>query len=306
MKIKSKIILSLSLLLTVSLVWYLLIKENDYIISFKVKAATGTVFQGIKEWSDIQSHKGNEKTTIIEKRNFDFIKQRITKDKTQLEYTWDMETLNDSITKVSVGIKDLNHSLYNRLTVPFFSTQFKTEQISKIKSFKSGLEDYIDDFKVRIDGEKSAKEIYVAYISLKSVLQEKAQTMIGNDAKIVGYLARNKIKIIGHRPYLEITKWDHDRETISFNYCFPIPKNAKYVPDKNVKFKTIPEIKGLQATYFGNMRTSDRAWFSILDYAKKNGYELNNMPLEHFLANPFNGGNELEWETQVIIPFKKK
>jgi hypothetical protein len=30
-----------------------------------------------------------------------------------------------------------------------------------------------------------------------------------------------------------------------------------------VKFKTIPAVKGLQATYYGNFRTSDRAWFAV-------------------------------------------
>ena len=212
-----------------------------------------------------------------------------------------------TITNVSVGIKDLNHSFFNRLTaLPFIPSKFKTEQIAKIKAFKVGLEDHIDDFKIRIDGEKSSKEIYVAYISLKSVMQEKAQTMIKYDSEIVGYLDKNKIKIIGFRPYLEVTNWDQDKEIVSFNYCFPIPKNTKYIPDSKVKFKTIPAMKGIQATYFGNFRTSDRAWFSLIDYANKHDYKLDYKPLEHFLDNPFLGGNELEWKTEIIIPFAKK
>jgi len=286
--------------------WYFLVKQSDYTITFKVNAATGTISQGIAEWTTSQSKIQNEIYTILEKRNFDFIKHQMKKGNEEMEYTWDMKSINDSMTNVTIGIKDLNHSFYNRLTAPFVSTKFRAEQIEKIKSFKMGLEDHINDFKIRIDGEKSSKEIYVAYISLKSVLQEKAQTMIGYDPEIVGYLDRNKIKIIGHRPYLEITDWDEDKEIVSFNYCFPIPKNTKYVPDSNVKFKTIPALKGLQATYFGNYRTSDRAWFTLLDYAKKHGYKIENKPLEHFLANPFNGGDELTWETKVIIPFEKK
>jgi effector-binding domain-containing protein len=306
MNSKSRYIIIVSIGISFLLGWYLFIKESDYCITFNAKAATGTIFQGVQEWSTKQLKAENENYSTIEKRKFDFIKQLMRKGNEEIEYTWNMKSINDSITCVSIGIKDLNHSLYNRLTAPFFSTKFKTEQIDKIKSFKLGLEDHIDDFKVRIDGEKSMEEIYVAYISLNSVLQEKAQTMIGYDMEIVGYLGRNKIKIIGHRPYLEITEWNQDKETISFNYCFPIPKNTKYVPNANVKFKTIPAMKGLQATYYGNMRTSDRSWFALLDYAKKKGYELNDKPLEHFLANPFNGGNELEWETKILIPFKKQ
>lgn len=286
--------------------WYFLLKQSDYTITFKANAATGTISQGIMEWTMIRSKKQNETYTVLEKRNFDFIKQQMKKGNEELIYNWDIKSINDSTTNVTVGIKDLNHSFYNRLTAPFISTKFRTEQIDKIKSFKVGLEDHIDDFKIRIDGEGSSKEMFVAYISLKSVLQEKAQTMLEYDPKIVGYLDRNKIKIIGYRPYLEITDWDEDKEIVSFNYCFPIPKNTKYVPDSNVKFKTIAALKGLQATYFGNYRTSDRAWFALLDYAKKHDHKLENKPLEHFLANPFNGGNELEWETKIIIPFATK
>lgn len=307
MNSRKKIIIVISVSVSLLLGWYLFIKENDYCITFNATTATGTIYQGIQEWSKKQLTAEKESYSTIEQRNFDFIKQKMIKGNQELEYTWELKSINDSTTTVSVGIKDINNSFINRLTaLPFIPSKFKTEQIAKIKAFKVGLEDHIDDFKIRIDGEKTSKEIYVAYISLKSVLQEKAQTMIQYDAKIVGYLEKNKIKIIGFRPYLEVTDWDQEKEIVSFNYCFPISKNTKYVNDKDIKFKTIPAIKGIQATYFGNFRTSDRGWFTILDYAKKHDYKLDYKPLEHFLDNPFLGGNELEWKTEIIIPFAKK
>lgn len=286
--------------------WYFVLKQSDYTITFKVNTATGTIFQGIAEWTSAQSKNQNEIYTVLEKRNFDFIKQSMVKDNEEFVYTWESKSLNDSVTSVTVGIKDLNHSIYNRLTVPFISTKFTEEQIEKIRNFKRGLVEHISNFKVKIDGETTSEEIFVAYISMESVLQEKAQKMIMNDIDIVGYLDRNKIKIIGFRPYLEIVDWNQEKELLKFNYCFPIPKNTKYIPDQHVKFKKIPAMRGIQATYFGNYRTSDRAWFAILDYAKRNKIKLQNRVLEHFLANPFNGGNELEWETKIIIPFEDK
>ena len=285
--------------------WYFLIKQSDYTITFEAKAATGTVFQGIQEWSVAQSKKNNDTYTTLEKKNFDFIKQEFKKGNNQMEYSWNIKSINDSTSKIEVNVKDLNHSWYNKLTVPFISTPFKVEQVNKIKDFKVGLEEHLKAFKVRVDGEGQSAATFVAYITLKSVLQEKAQTMIANDAIITGYLYTNKIKITG-KPYVEITNWDKDKETVEFNYCFPVSKNAKIVADSNVKFKTIPALKGLRATYYGNFRTSDRAWFALLDYAKRNGIELENKVLENFLANPFNGGNELEWETKIIIPFASK
>jgi effector-binding domain-containing protein len=299
---KKNILMVIGVVFILFMGWYFLIKSADYTITFNVKAATGPVFQGIEEWSTAQTKSNQENYEVVEKKNYELIRQKISKGNNQLEYTWNIKSLNDSTTKVVIDIKDHKNSWYNKLTVPFMETPFKQSQIKRIKEFKTGLEDHLKLFKVKLDGEGETAPVYVAYISLKSVMQQKAQTMIANDGIITGYLHNNNIKIIG-KPYAEITRWDRDKELVEFNYCFPVSKEAIVVPHQQVKFKTIEPIKGLKATYFGNFRTSDRAWFALLDHAKRNGIELENRVLENFLANPFNGGNELEWETKVIIPF---
>lgn len=299
---KKKIGIFCSVALFLFLGWYFGIKSSDYTITFTAKAASGTVFQGIQEWSNIQRQKRKEHFTVVEKNNFDFLKQQMTVGDTTYTYVWEITPLNDSVSKVSVGINEIGKSWYNKITAPFWPTKFKTEQIRKVKDLREGLNEHLKNLKVRIDGEGTSKPVYVAYIQLKSVLQEKAQTMIGNDAAITGFLYTHKIKIVD-RPYVEIVDWDLDKETIVFNYCFPIDSSTKAIADANVKFKTIPSLKGIKATYYGNFRTSDRAWFALMDYAKKNDLKIKNIALEHFLANPFNGGNELEWETQIIMPY---
>lgn len=303
MNTKKLIIIVFSCVFSLFLVWYLFIKESDYVISFKVKTATGTVFQGVQEWSKARMETDKENFVILDKENFGFLKQGMTKDKIKMEYTWEITSINDSTTTVNVGVKDNSSSIYNRLTAPFFNTKFKEEQVKKITDFRNGLNKHLENFKVKIDGLGTSEETFVAYISLKSVMQEKAQTMIVNDAAITGFLQQSNIKIVG-RPYVEIENWDLDKEQLEFNYCFPIDKNVKMIDNGIVKFKTIKAVKGLQATYYGNFRTSDRAWFALLDYAKSHNYKLVNKPLEHFLANPFNGGDELSWETKIVIPFE--
>jgi effector-binding domain-containing protein len=299
---KKKIGIFCSVVLFLFLGWYFGIKASDYTITFTAKAASGTVFQGIQEWSNIQKQKRKEHFTVVEKNNFDYLKQQMTVGDTAYTYVWEITPLNDSVSKVSVGINENGKSWYNKITAPFFATKFRTEQIRKVKDLREGLNEHLKNLKVRIDGDGTSKPVYVAYIQLKSVLQEKAQTMIGNDAAITGFLYTHKIKIID-RPYVEIVDWDLDTEAIVFNYCFPIDPSTKAIVDANVKFKTIPALKGLKATYYGNFRTSDRAWFALMDYAKKHDLKIKNTALEHFLANPFNGGEELEWETQIIMPF---
>ncbi|WP_395077037.1 hypothetical protein [Flavobacterium sp.] len=288
------------LILSILFCWYIFIKENDYTITFKAKTATGTVFQGIEEWTKMRKNNNEEDYKIIKKKKYEFIKLSLA----NIIYNWEFSSLNDSITNVKVGITDLNHSFYNRISIPFFDTKFKEEQLKKIVAFKTGLQEHLKNLKVGKVQEGKTEEIFVAYIKLKSVMQEKAQTMIMDDSKITGFLYNKNIKIIG-KPYLEVTHWNLETEQLEFNYCFPINKTENLIDTEFVKFKTIPSKKGLIVSYFGNYRTSDRGWFAILDYAKNHNIEIDYKPLEHFMANPFNGGEELSWEAKICIPFKK-
>lgn len=301
---KKNIIIVVSLLFSVFLIWYLFIKKCDFLITFKTKTSTGVVYQGINEWQKAQAKLTGESYKLIEKNKFDLLTYETSKGDTTWVYNWEIKPINDSVTGVQVGIKESVKSIYNRLTVPFFDTKFKKEQVKKITDFKTVITEHLSNFKLKSVSEGTTNEVFVAYINLKSVLQEKAQNMIMNDATITGYLSRNNIKILG-KPYLEVVNWDIDNEMLDFNYCFPIDKNTKYIADKYVSFKTIPAKKGLKISYYGNFRTSDRGWFAIMDYVKKRGKTLELKPLEHFLANPFNGGDEISWETQIIIPYKK-
>jgi effector-binding domain-containing protein len=305
MSIKKKIWIGCSVFFTAFLGWYFLIKQSDYTIHFKVQAARATVHQGIKEWAASREQKEGVKYVLTQKSGLSQVSYTLTQGQKQVVYDWEVVSKNDSVVSVNVGITDINQSWYNKLTVPFFETDFKKEQLEKITDFKKGLDTHLKNFKVKIEGPGNSNEEFVAYIALKSVIQEKAQTMIANDAIITGFLYTNKIKITG-RPYVEVTNWDQEKETLEFNYCFPVAKNTKIIPHAIVKFKTLPVIKGLKATYYGNFRTSDRAWFALQDYAERNNLQLEHRVLEHFLANPFNGGDELKWETKVIIPFQNK
>ena len=49
MNFRKKIIIVASITLSLLLGWYLFVKESDYCITFKVKTASGTIFQGIQE-----------------------------------------------------------------------------------------------------------------------------------------------------------------------------------------------------------------------------------------------------------------
>jgi 6-phosphofructokinase len=110
-----------------------------------------------------------------------------------LEYIWNINNTNDSIVKVVVGVREIGHS-FIIANCSIFNTPFKKQQIDKIKALKKGLEEHSKSFKIEIVGENQKR--YCSLHKFKSVLQEKAQTMIRNDGLITGYLQRNGIKLL--------------------------------------------------------------------------------------------------------------
>ncbi|MEO0058776.1 MAG: hypothetical protein RLZZ312_423 [Bacteroidota bacterium] len=304
---KKKTILFLTISVLLFAYWYLIRKDADYIITFKEKANAGTILQGIEEWNAAQAKSDNEKFEVTTKRLYKNLRTKVISKTDTLLYDWEILSENDSISKVILGVSNQNKSksILNRLQIPLGISDFKTQEIAKVTNFRKGLSEHLQKFKVQFVGNAVSDEVFVAYISLESVMQEKAQTMIGNDNIITEFLYKNKINITGI-PYVEVTEWNQQKERLKFNYCFPVDKNTPIIADNRVKFKTLKSIKGLKATYFGNFRTSDRAWFTILDQAKKQKLVLNQLPREHYLNNPFYGGNELEWKTEVFMPYKNQ
>lgn len=302
-----KVIATVIISIFIGLVWYLFFKKSDYIITFKEKANSGTILQGIEEWSLAQSKIKSHSCEIVDKKLYKSIVTKFISAKDTMLYNWEVSAVNDSVSKVVLGIRHANmqKSIVNRLEIPFGNTNFKVEALAIVSDFRKGLSEHLQKFKVAYNGSATSDEVFVVYLPLESVMQEKAQTMIANDNIISGFIFNNKIKMTG-MPYVEITEWNQQKELLKFNYCFPVDKNTPMIADKNVKFKTLKAQKSLKATYFGNFRTSDRAWFTILNQAKKQNLVLNELPIEHYLNNPFYGGNELEWKTEVFIPYRNQ
>ena len=73
-----------------------------------------------------------------------------------------------------------------------------------------------------------------------------------------------------------------------------------------MKFKKTTEKRALKTIFNGNYKISDRAWFSIIDYASTKGVEIEQLPVEIFRNDPHSGGNPLEWEAEVYMPIKEE
>lgn len=301
--ISNRIIKIGAFLLILGLLWYLFVKRDDYIIRFKVKTAPGTVMSSVEEWNYLNNKEQWFDGTIIEKNPFDFMHQTLSYEGSQFDLYWSFQSLNDSITKVNVGLSEEKHSLYNRITAPFILTSFKQKALNLVTNFKDGL-DLVVREKFRVHGVSydSIPESFYAYVSLKDVkMRDKASKMMENNAMLLGFLTEHRIDKSGY-PIIQIDHWDMQHNLIDFKFGFPIYKPDSLPNHPEISFGMIRPAKALKTTYNGNYINSDRAWFKIDAYAKINNIKISPHPVEVFYDNPFSGSNELEWVAEIFLP----
>lgn len=293
-----KILSAIGILLFVFLGWYLLIKPYDYRVTFKVKTTAGTINQTLKIWNV-----GLENSTPINQESLSELTQNIKINDSTFRYQWSINSLNDSVSKVKVYIKDLDHSMANKISIPFYNTDFEKRTLKTVSDFTDKLLEHLKKIKVKVDGESFSRSTYCAYIPMKGLQVEKARGMMKNYSLLTQVLSADQVKMNG-TPFVEVIDWNQQNDSIEYHFCFPIIKSDSLPKHPLIQYKQYQGVKALKATYNGNYITSDRAWYALLEYADRNNIAIENKPVEVFNNNPNFGGNELRWEAEIYMPIK--
>ena len=280
------------------LLWYLIIKPYDYLVTFKVKTSAGTINQSIKLWNT-----SLENSSPIQQENLKNLTQQIKIKDSTFNYDWSISSVNDSISKVNVYVTDIDHSFANKISIPFGTTDFEKRTQNIITNFIDKLKEHLNKIRVRVVGIDSTRTTYCAYIPMKGLQIEKARGMMQNYSLLTSVLSAENIEMNG-TPFVEITNWNTQNDSIAYNFCFPVIKSDSLPIDPRIQYKQYSGVKALKASYNGNYITSDRAWYALLDYAGNNDIEIVKKPLEVFYSNPNFGGDELKWEAQIYLPIK--
>ena len=281
------------------LLWYFIIKPYDYLVTFKVKTTAGTINQSLKLWNT-----SLENSSPIQQENLKNLTQQIIVKDSTFNYDWSISSVNDSISKVNVYVTDIDHSFANKISIPFGTTDFEKRTQNIITNFIDKLKEHLNKIRVRVVGIDSTRTTYCAYIPMKGLQIEKARGMMQNYSLLTSVLSAENIEMNG-TPFVEITNWNTQNDSIAYNFCFPVIKSDSLPIDPLIKYKQYNGVKALKASYNGNYITSDRAWYALLEYAENNGIEIANKPLEVFYSNPNFGGDELQWEAQIYLPIKE-
>ncbi|MDC6351161.1 AraC family transcriptional regulator [Zeaxanthinibacter sp. PT1] len=278
--------------------WYLFMKPFDYLVRFETRGNAGTINQTLKTWNSTQ-----ENAEIKAQRDFLEIVQLIPAGDSQHEYHWKISPESDTTSSVQVFVTGKDSNFKDRAAILFSDTAFEKDTRQRITDFATYLNDHLDKFRIRITGPAEIPATYSACTQLRTTQIGKAFGMMHNYPLLSDVLAADSVPLNG-RPYVQLLEWNRIKDSISFNFCYPIIKTDSLPLHQEIHYRERPRIKAIRAVYNGNYLTSDRAWYALLNYARKNGIETTGLPVEIFHNNPNMGGNELEWTAEIYLPIK--
>jgi len=297
-----KIFISIAfiILLALSGVTFLFTRPSDYQAYFSIKATPEIAYYNILNWNIWNRGQLNTKIEILSKTPGRSVSQKVTLNDTTLIFNWEFIKLNDSITKVRAYVSDPDRKLYNRLSVPFMNTQFKNDVRGNLLDIKTRLELMLKTFHYEYTGYLRFEEKKCVYINLKSTPKGKARAMMSTVTELNQFVRQNNLELDG-KPFLVVHDWDELKDSISFDFCFPITRIDAVPEHPEIKFKTVESMVALKTDFYGNYSISDISWHNLAEEAKKLGYRSNQKLIEVYYNDPHLGGNELEWKAEIYL-----
>jgi hypothetical protein len=280
------------------LLYYFIIRPHEFEVNFKANTTPGDLIETIRIWD-----RSLDNASVLKADSFNTLKQTITRNDRRYEFNWHFTSAGDSTTKVNVQIAEPGRSFSNKLLVPFTQQAIETDAGAIVKEFYRVLQGHLNITSVKVVGETVLDPSFCACRSLETGQTEKANGMMKDFSVLTSFTDQFKLKLNGP-PMVKIQQWSHSAGRLKFDFCFPITKTDSLPRVAEISYKTFKSERVLKAVYHGNYITSDRAWYALLQYAERNGYETNGLPIEYFYDNPTLGIKESEWKAEVFLPIK--
>jgi len=280
-------------------IWYLFVKPNDFEVVINVKTSPGTVYQNILGWNK-GLNKGKTTTVFSAKHPFTNLKHSYTYESYRLGFDWNMKQINDSITKVCVGINDLDRSLVTRLEKLVGISNVEKLIRQELIGFNTELVAHLDQFKVSIDGVEKSPETSVAYVSISCEQNEKAAKMIQNSTYIHTFLKENDLTLLSN-PFVEILDWNKSTGQMSFNFCFPIATFDNFPEHKEIRYKKVEAKESLKATFYGNYAYTDNAWYALYQHSLNKKIKPLKTITEVYYNNPHTDVKDATWAAAIYM-----
>lgn len=284
----------------IALVYYFFLVPYEYRVRFKAATNPGDVIQTVRLWE-----RSLDSSMITNVDTTASLVQTISWEKRNYRFTWMFEMINDSVTSVVIEMSEPGERFMNKLLVPLSERQIEIDANEIGRQFYDVLKTHLQITRVTVIGETRLDPNFCVCRSATTKQTGKAFGMMKDYSPLSSFVDDFELKPDG-LPIVRVTEWDHDKNHLAFDFCFPILKMDSLPDSEFVRYKAFPGQTVLHAEYRGNYITSDRAWYDLFRYAENNGYEVVGFPIEYFHDNPNTGVNEEEWLADIYLPVKKR
>ncbi len=288
-----------ALILLVWVLYYFFLRSYEYKVNFEAKTLPGDVIQTIRIWN-----RSLDSAQIVEVDSFKHVRQQIILEDRAYFYDWYFQQ-DDSITKVSIQISEPAHKLSNKVNVLIGEPSIEKDGASIAKTFYSILKQHLEITNVKVIGEEKVGSEFCLCRSLEKGQFNKAQGMMENFLPMSTFIEASGLKLTG-LPSVRINAWSHSKGKLKYDFCFPIKETDSLPAIEGLEYKRFKEFTALKAEYHGNFITSDRAWYSLYQYASDADYKVNGLPVEYFVDNPNFATKETSWKAEIFLPIELK
>jgi effector-binding domain-containing protein len=298
-----KIFISIAFIILLAIIGditLLLNRPSDYQAHFTVKATPDIAYYNILNWNIWNRNESSFKIDILNKTPVSNISQKVSLIDTTFIFKWEFKKLNDSITMVRAYVSDPDRKFYNRLTVPFINTRFKNGVRNNLLDIKTRMELMLEKFHYKFTGYHPFEKKSCVYINLKSTPGGKARAMMLNVTELNQFVKKNKLELDGN-PFLIIHDWNESKDSVNFDFCFPISRIGAVPEHPKIKFMTVDSMEALKTDFYGNYSITNIIWYNLAEEVKKQGYRSNNKLIEVYFNDPHSGGNDLEWKAEIYM-----
>jgi hypothetical protein len=293
-----KILWALVGVVLIALAYYLIIRPYEFEVRFKARTLPGDLIETIRIWD-----RSLDSTKVIEVDSFSRLTQSVVWKKSNYIYNWHFIAINDSVTKVKVRISEPSRRLRNKLLILFTEQAIERDANDMVNEFYKILKIHLEITAVKLIGEVELGPSFCVCRSLETTQIEKAEGMMSDYPLLTSFV--NDFKLIPDGPpIVRLKEWNHSLGLLKFDFCFPIKFMDSLPLAESVTYTEFKRVRALKAEYYGNYITSDRAWYELIHYAKRKGYAISGLPIEHFHNNPNLGMNEREWKADVYLPIE--
>ena len=272
----------------------------------EAKYGPGTVYHEILEWKRLNPYVSEDNIAVTQGEPFRNLTQKVHSfSDSPVEFYWEFEKKNDSLTDVVLNIRSEKNSLVNRLDIinPFVKS-----------NYIDSLKQHLLAFRLRLKNEQKAYSIQIVdsivntpalecicSVSKNIPVNGKARQMVKTIDILEDYILSRDIKLTGN-PFVKIIKWNREENIIDFEFCFPVNLPNNIEPNGEVEFREIPSSKALKAVFNGNYKLSHKAWFDLIYIAEEKNLKTDGLPLEIFFNNPnVESAPSPTWKAEIYL-----